>query len=405
MTDPGGRPRQLLPLLLLGVVLIVAVAMRIPAVGVTGHTGDVDVIAVWAERMAAGGPLRFYAGGGGSIYPALLYLYWPLGTVFDGDALSTAIKASSIPFDLAVGLLLFTIVRSRAGDLAGAGAAALYLVNPAVILAGPVWGQIDAAGTLAFLATLAATAGRRFLWAGALGMLAGLVKPQFGLVLLPVLMVAAIDWRRRGSARGLVLAVAGAAGAYLLIAGPLLLDPIQHLGHISGVTGIRPEASVYAPNPWALALGYETPDTGYTVLGGVLLLAGLVVSLLPLRRGGDLRTLLFVGAFVVFAFYFLPTRVHERYLFPAMAVLAPLAAVSWRGLVAYVVMAMGFTLSLLYALLATTPFALPGGWKEAIVTRTTVDVLSLALIGAAVAFVALSHTDAARRLSSGTDGP
>lgn len=405
MTCAGGRLRQLLPLLLLGAVLVVAVAIRIPAVGVVGHTGDVHVISVWAERMAADGPLRFYSGGGGSIYPALLYLYWPLGVAFDGDALSTAIKATSIPFDVAVGLLLFGIVRRRAGDPAGTGAAALYLLNPAVILAGPVWGQIDAAGTLVFVAALAATAWRRFLLAGALGMVAGLVKPQFGLVLLPVLVVAIVDWRRLGSVRGPFLAVAGAVVAYLLIAGPLLLDPVQHLDHISAVTGIRPEASVYAPNPWALVFGYEAPDTGYTALGGVLLLAGLAASLLPLARGADLRTLLFVGAFVVFAFYFLPTRVHERYLFPAMAVLAPLAALSWRALAAYLVMATAFTLSLLYALVDTTPFSLPQGWEDVLVTRTTVEVLSVALIGAAMAFIALSQTEAARRLSPGRDGP
>lgn len=399
MTDPGSRPRQLFPLLLLGAVLAIALGLRIPALGVTGHTGDVYVISNWAERMAAVGPLQYYQGGSGSVYPALLYVYWPLGAAFDGEALDTAIKAMSIPFDLGLGLLLFSIVRSRAGGLAGAGAAALYLLNPAVILAGPVWGQIDAAGTLALVAALGASAARRFLLAGALGMLAGLVKPQFGLVLLPLLALAVIDWRERGSWRATLQVLVGAAGAYVVVAGPLLLSPVQHLANVAGVTGIRPEASVYAPNPWALFFGYHTPDTGYTLLGGALLLAGLAAAVLPLARSRDLRTLLFVGAFTVFAFYFLPTRVHERYLFPAMAVLAPLAALSWRALAAYLVMTAGFAGSLLYALVDITPFTLPQRWEAVLVTPATVGVLSLALIGAAVAFVALLPTAAARRLA------
>ncbi len=401
MTNPGGRARQLLVPFLLGAVLVVAVGIRVPAIGLTGHTGDVRVIATWAERMAAVGPLHFYEGGG-SIYPALLYLYWPLGVAFDGDTLGVAIKALAIPFDLAVGLLLFAAVRSRAGALAGTGAASLYLLNPAVILAGPVWGQIDAAGTLLFLASLVASAGRRLTLAAALGMLAGLVKPQFGFVLLPVLVLALRSRREERSWRPLLGALAGAAAAYLLVAGPLLLDPVHHLANISGVTGIRPEASVHAPNPWALFFSYDAPDTGYTWLGGVLLLAGLVAAMLPLRRGDGLRTLLFVGAFIVFAFYFLPTRVHERYLFPAMAVLAPMAAVSGRALAAYLVMAAGFALSLLYTLVDTTPFTLPAAWEELLVTRATVVGLGIALIAAALAFVLLLPTRAASSL--GTDG-
>jgi len=401
--NTGSRTRPLLVPLLLAALLLLAVGIRIPAIGITGHTGDVYVFSTWAERMAAVGPLHFYEGSG-SIYPALLYLYWPLGVAFDGDTLNVAIKALAIPFDVAVGLLLFALVRPRAGGFAALGAAALYLLNPAVILGGPIWGQIDAAGTLVFVATLWAAADRRLLAAGVLGMLSGLVKPQFGLVLVPVLALGVLAWRERGTWRPLLGAVAGALGAYLLVAAPLLLSPFDHLGHIAGVTGIRPEASVYAPNPWALLVGYETPDGGYTWVGGLLLLAGLAAAVVPLRRGRDLRTLLFVGAFVIFAFYFLPTRVHERYLFPAMAVLAPLAAVSTAMLGSYLVMAAGFALSLLYALVATTPFSLPAGWEEVLLTREMVIGLSVVLTGAALTVVILLRTGAAARLAT-TRGP
>jgi dolichyl-phosphate-mannose-protein mannosyltransferase len=398
VNHPGGRPRQLLAPILLGAVLLLAIAIRVPAVAVTGHTGDVHVVANWAERMAAVGPLQYYQPNG-SIYPALLYVYWPLGAMFDGDALNVAIKALSIPFDIAVGLLLFFIVRPRAGDVAAVGAAALYLLNPGVILAGPVWGQIDAAGTLVFVATLVAAAARRYVLAGALGMIAGLIKPQFGMVLLPVLLLAILAWRERRGWWPAIGVVAGSVAAYVVIAGPLLLSPIQHLQNIAEVTGIRPDASVLAPNLWALLVGYDVPDTGYTLLGGALLLAGLAAAQLPLFGKRDLRALLVVGAFIVFAFYFLPTRVHERYLFPAMAVLAPLAAVSGRVLIAYVALALSFAESILYALVATTPFSLPRNWEAVLVTRDTVVWLSLAMIGSAAVLVVLLASGAAERLS------
>jgi Gpi18-like mannosyltransferase len=389
--------------LALAVVVAVAVGIRIPALGVEGHLGDVLVVSRWAERMADVGPLHYYEGGG-SIYPALLYLYWPLGALFDGAELDTAIKALSIPFDVAVGLLLYGMTARRAGALAGVVAASLYLLNPAVILAGPVWGQIDAAGTLVMLAALLAAARGRLGLAAALAVVAGLVKPQFGLVLLPVLVLAVMAARRERSLWPPAWTMVGVVTAYLLVAGPLLLSPIQHAGNIAGVTEIRTEASVHAPNMWALLFGYERPDTGFGAIGLGLLAVGLVAAQLPLRRGRDLRTLLAVGLFIVFAFYFLPTRVHERYLFPAMAVLAPLAAVSRPLLAGYLALAAGFTLSLLYALADTTPFTLPREWEQVLLTREMVSAISILMLLAAITLVVQLSLGAGQRLAHDPPG-
>jgi hypothetical protein len=96
-----------------------------------------------------------------------------------------------------------------------------------------------------------------------------------------------------------------------------------------------------------------------------------------------------VGLFVVFAFYFLPTRVHERYLFPAMAVLAPLAATNWRVLVAYLLLTAGFAASMLYALVDTTAFGF-WPWLEDLVTLPVARIwISLTLITTAATVVLL----------------
>jgi Gpi18-like mannosyltransferase len=385
--------------LALTALVVIGVGIRVPALAVEGHIGDVLVVSRWAERMADVGPLHYYEGGG-SIYPALLYLYWPLGAMFDGAALDTAIEALSIPFDVALGILLFVMTATRAGAWAGVGAAGLYLLNPAVILAGPVWGQIDAAGTLAMLATLLAAAHGRLGLAAGLAVVAGLVKPQFGLLLLPVLVLALMAARRERSLWPAAWTLTGIVAAYLLIAGPLLLSPIEHAGNIANETEIRTEASVHAPNMWALAFGYDRPDTGYGGIALALLAGGLLAAQLPLRRGRDLRTLLVVGTFVIFAFYFLPTRVHERYLFPAMAVLAPLAAVSRPVLAGYLALAAGFTLSLLYALADTTPFTLPQEWEQVLITREMMSGLSILMVLAAITLVVQLWDGAGKRLGA-----
>jgi Gpi18-like mannosyltransferase len=268
-------------------------------------------------------------------------------------------------------------------------APAIYLLNPAVVLAGPVWGQIDAAGALAFLAALLAVAAGRYPAAGALATIAMLIKPQAGLVALPVAAVALVRGRATGTFRPLGRLLVGAAVAYLVIAIPLRLDPIRFAGRVISAGALKPFASLNAPNPWGVLVGYKVPDGALFWIGAALLLVGLLVALLPLRRRQDLGTILAVGLFVVFAFYFLPTRVHERYLFPAMALAAPLAAASWRVFGVYLILSAGFTATILYALVATTPFSLPGPIEQVLITRTSVLWIGLTLLASAATLAVL----------------
>jgi hypothetical protein len=374
--------RGLLQLVLL---LAVSVVVRIAALQVDGHNGDVQVTAGWAERMAEVGPWGFYEGSG-SIYPALLYPLWALGSDLDGEALLVAIKGLSIPFDIALGIALFALMRRRSGEGAALGVAALYLLNPATILAGPVWGQVDSAGTLPYLAALAALAARQFGLAGGLAVLATMVKPQFGLVVFPVLIVAGHRARALVSWQPVLRAVAGMAGTYVVLAAPLALHPIRYLGLLGDTAVRQPMTSLNAFNPWGLFIGFELPDAPYVGIGTLLLVLGVAGSLFGLRRRPDLAVVLAVGAALVLAFYFLPTRVHERYLFPALALLAPFAVAGWRELVSYVALSLGFAASLLYALHETTPFNLPEPWATWVTSDAGVWAIGLVLIASGIAW-------------------
>lgn len=367
----------------LGLLLAVAVAIRLLTLGVDGHAGDVRVMVRWAERMAAVGSWRFYEDSV-SVYPALLYPLWALGAALDGEALRLAVKGLSIPFDVALGILLFAAVRGG-GPWAALGASALYLLNPAAVLGGPVWGQVDSAGTLAYFAALAALASRRYGTSGALAVTAGLLKPQFGLVALPVLGVVVLELRRHGTWPPLGRAVAGMGLAYAAIAAPLALDPLRYASLLRATAERHPETSLHAFNPWGLVVGFSVPDDPYVGLAAVLFLLGTAGALTGLRRRPDLACLLGVGAVLALAFYFLPTRVHERYLFPVLALLAPFAVVGRVQLAAYVAISAGFAASLLYALHRTTDFTLPdaAAW---LVTPAGVWAIGVVLIMAAVAW-------------------
>jgi hypothetical protein len=81
-----------------------------------------------------------------------------------------------------------------------------------------------------------------------------------------------------------------------------------------------------------------------------VLVAAIVVWLVARRP--DRITMLVGLAVLSLAFFVLPTRVHERYLFPLAAVGAILAAVSWRWRLAYLLSAAA-TFANMYVVLTT----------------------------------------------------
>src|SRR5439155_558743 len=149
-------------------------------------------VPVTADRYWRGlGPGQFYSPDYFSDYPpGFLYVLWLVASVLGGMPQLVA-KALSIPFDLAIGVALYAVVSRVARERTAAVAASLYLLNPALVLAGPYWGQVDAAGTLPLLLALVAAAFGRFTLAGALAGVAFMVKPQFGVPGIAVFAPAA----------------------------------------------------------------------------------------------------------------------------------------------------------------------------------------------------------------------
>jgi dolichyl-phosphate-mannose-protein mannosyltransferase len=396
VTNPSSAVR---PWVALGGLLLVALVLRLAVLPFPGHSGDVGVMSRWAENLAAFGPLSFYQHDT-AIYPALLPFLWPLGLALDAPDLTVAIKAVSIPFDLLLGVLLYLVVANRTDAARGLLAAGLYLINPAAIIAGPLWGQVDAAGTLLYVGALVALSVHRFALAGGLAMLAGLAKPQFGLVALPVAIVAIQRWRQGDGLRPLGRAAAGGAVAGIGICLFAGLTPWRWFELFRDTAEFHQETSLGAFNIWALLVGFEVPDEPYVVIGGILLVAGVIGALLPLRRGHDLATLLAVGLMLAFAFYFLPTRVHERYLFPALAVAAPFAAVDRASLAAYLGLSLGFALSLLRVLVLTTSFRFYPELDAMLASDLMVWVIGLTLIGSALTLIRLTLTGAGDPLNA-----
>ena len=347
---PARAPQSLV------VLLAVAALLRLAGLFSPGHGGDLNAFMQWAEGVSRWGLGGYYAHAGDANYPPMLYLLWPLGVALDGASLASAIRLLSVPFDLVLGWLLYDLVARVTGrERDGLLAAAFYLLNPAVLIVGPIWGQVDGMGALPMVGSIVAVARRRQLLAGALAVVAGLVKPQFGIAALTLIGLG-LFWLRSAVDRGRVIRLGiGAFAALVLILAPLGLGPLRYLQLMSDTFTRYPYISQFGFNPWGIAFGFGDRDDQWFRVGTALVIAGIGASLWLLRRRRDLVGVLGVGVLIGMAIYYLPTRVHERYLFGAVALLAPLAVLEPRLRRSFVALSLAFFGSLVYVLV-TSPY-------------------------------------------------
>ena len=116
-------------------------------------------------------------------------------------------------------------------------------------------------------------------------------------------------------------------------------------------------------------------------VGTALLLAVIGLVCVVVARRDDRRTILVGLTILAIAFFVVPTRVHERYLFPFFALGAILAATSFRWRLAYLALALA-NFANLYAVLTTPFYNNPGisdwlGVGDAIRSQAGVTIAAL----------------------------
>jgi predicted membrane-bound dolichyl-phosphate-mannose-protein mannosyltransferase len=191
-------------------------------------------------------------------------------------------------------------------------------------IVGPFSVQITI-GVLVVLALLVAAAFAARRWSQRLGIGTGETEPA---------VAAAADAATGPAATG--LAATGPAATGPASAGARVRVVQSVLVELGGLWG----ACLVTAGVVVVVLLAAVSGHLYAVaLGDGLLLASLVgVSLWAAWRD-DAESLLVAVAILAIAFFVLPTRAHERYLFPFFGLGAILLAVSWRWSLAYVILA------------------------------------------------------------------
>jgi Gpi18-like mannosyltransferase len=356
-----------------GLLILLGTLLRIALTPFGRYDTDNAVLAFRASRIAAL-PLRsLYATNQGVIdhLPGDLWFMWYVTNAYsalvvhpDFRSHSFLIVTKLVPIltDAAAAFALFLLARDLAGPKAGVLAAALYAFNPGPIFIASTWDQWDSISTCALLFAIWFFLRRRYVFAAAALTYASLIKPQysalgllFALAFLRwnVLPAAHAAWSKRGSWRALIRPVAAAIGAVaaaIVTAAALLVPfgvgfwPLKTqftiFERIHYVYLIHDETSLNAFTLWATPLvGNGVNDWQFHFLGletgvwGRIFLGLGLFAVLALWWGrGTERAFAWACLAMTFCLFMLPTRIHERYLFPTVALAALVAAIQPRRL-------------------------------------------------------------------------
>lgn len=311
-------------------VLAVSFVVRLLLFPLKGYPIDINDFLSWFNTAATHGIRPFYSETGWTDYPPLnVYIFWFFGSIANaaskaGVSPVNIVKLAPNLFDLGTAALIYVFVRKQSSFKLAIAATALYAFNPAVIFDAAVWGQYDAVYTFFLVLSLMLALRSKPKLSAAAFALGILTKPQ-GIALAP--LVAFLIYKKNGLKELLFSVLAFAVTVFVVIL-PFNWggSPVSFLTNIY-IVAYKGYAytSINAFNLWGLISGMWVPDGSLYILGWALFGAFAAFTLYVLNRRFKTSSeflAVYAAFMLLFAFFMLPTRIHERYLFPAISVLA-----------------------------------------------------------------------------------
>jgi hypothetical protein len=422
-----GTIRKLAMLIALGLVFRLVLAPL-----TYGYRYDMNILANWSWHLQNTPLNLFYRYASSPDHlPGDLWFLWWIGSLyralggddFESFSFRQCIKLVPALADCVSALLMFLIVSRFRGPEVGVRTAALYIFNPAIIYVSAIWGQWDALSMCMVLATLwFVLPGNAWWWAPMLAGWAVVIKPPLFPMVCIVLAIPiwtwyresgrSAEWIRRSVTRIATCSVLAAISAVAVILPfgvglPGLKTPYQLLDRMAVAIDLYPFRTLSAPNIWMLTQGsLERIDDRSKLIGsmdehslGNMLLAiamagiaGWLLTLMVRRLPGDpVIPASWAMMLAGYAFFLLPTRVHERYLFPAVATAVLIAGLYALAKPQILLLASVSVLYLANLIVVYGGFrgALPD-WLGDIVYGPLLVLLAIGNIGAALATVVLA---------------
>ncbi|HET9393427.1 MAG TPA: phospholipid carrier-dependent glycosyltransferase [Candidatus Rubrimentiphilum sp.] len=426
----------------LGLLLLAGLVVRLFFLGDQGFKNDIDSFEAWAITLASHPLSQFYTTTKFVDYPTgYFYILWFIGHLFavispqhNYDVLRVLVKLPAILMDLVDGALLYALVRRYANERWALSAAALFVLNPAVIFISASWGQVDSvAGGLAlgaaYLLLRSDDFAEGFAWQITAGWLllaySLLIKPQAA-VLVPLFVVFAFVSPEQRARR----ALATAAGIVCAVALAFLLtvpfhptaNPINALAWLyeryQVGKDVYADNSVNAFNLWSIVHPFWQPDSQLIAmwpqyLWGVVL-TGIAVVLVLVRYAQARTSEAFIeaAALSTLAFFMLSTRMHERYLFNGLLFTIAAAPFAIRYLWASVIFSGTLLVNLFYSLTyltvvtqSTAGVNAADMWPFATHPLSALNVLTFFYLGYVFLGQSTEQTDRHREVSNDPEVP
>lgn len=363
-------------------ILLAGLLVRLLFLPATGHETDIGTFESWTLSLIKYGIRGFYAHAGFVDYPPgyifVLALFGWIYHFFAGlhlpfDLLKFAVKAPAIIADLGLAYLSFLLVRRTWSASAALWVAAIVAFNPAVWFLSAYWGQGDSVTAVFLVWAIYFMVTKRFELAWLMFGFAVLIKPQ-PIVVAPLLII----WQLRTSRAWWRLAfvpVIGFAVAYVgsVFFGPTG-DPVSLMSWLydryhTG-TALYPYNSCNAFNLYSTRLDFWQPDSklipnlpgfaGWPQWAwGVAIVSALVLAVVlrewrttgPEYTRAERESNFYMALFVaMLGFFMFATRMHERYMFSALAIGPLIWNVSRLSRLVYVILSATFLVNLWYAL-------------------------------------------------------
>jgi len=313
-------------------LLLVAFLVRLAFFWNQGYAGvDTQDFMSWFQTAATHGLRVFYDVTWSDYPPFNVYFFWIFGllaqrlSLFGSILFTYVMKLPANIFDMGTALLIFFFVRPRLSFKKSILAMGLYAFNPAVIFDAAVWGQFDAIYAFFLLLSLMLVFKSKPKLAVVAFMLGVLTKPQ-SIAFAPLFLF--LIWRKTDW-KGFLASIAVALGTVFAVILPFQWtnnNPVSFLTKIYiGAYSTYNYNSINAFNFWAFGGMWVKETLATFVIGWAAFatVAAFALYVAHKRLDSDKELVAVFAAFVLFfAFFMLPTRIHERYLFPAFSMLA-----------------------------------------------------------------------------------
>ena len=328
------------------VLLFLGLVIRLFFIPQPGFAADIAYWKSWSLAAAEKGIVWTTLETNYNYAPAFLYFLkavgWLAGLTANANQFQTFWQETNLPYlviiklpvilaDLLTAVGLWWLIKNQnQSEKPALLAAAYYLFNPFIIFNGAYWGQVGSIGTGLIFLSLILLFKNKPVWSIGVATLAFLLKLQM-IFYLPLLLLWTLKkhgWQK------FVLCLGAAVAVFMAVSFPFLLRHRMDkpISLILSSADYFPYLSLNAYNLWwlvAKGAGFVTSDRilifGTTNAKFLSLFAFLVfylLAILLLAQKTKKTTLFKACLWIAFAFFMLPTQMHERYIYPAFLFLA-----------------------------------------------------------------------------------